>query len=78
MPPRKLRWPAMIEHSPSKPAYRIKELVQRSPVGRSTIFDAISRGELRARKLGRATIVLSEDFDTWLRSLPEVKSSRGA
>jgi excisionase family DNA binding protein len=43
-----------------KLAYSIGELAAYGPVGRSTIYNAIAAGRLRARKIGRRTIVLDE------------------
>jgi hypothetical protein len=37
---------------------------------RTRIFGAIKRGELRARKDGRATLIEHEELCRWIRSLP--------
>jgi hypothetical protein len=34
------------------------------------IYDAIRRSELKARKMGRRTIILRADLEHWLDSLP--------
>jgi hypothetical protein len=34
------------------------------------IFKAIKEGKLKARKAGRRTFILPEDYETFLRSLP--------
>jgi excisionase family DNA binding protein len=57
--------------------------VDRGPMGRSveaaavhagcsrtTIYEAIKSGALRARKLGSRTIIVDEDLRNWLQSLP--------
>ena len=57
----------------SKTAYRIKELAKDGPFGRSKLYVLIRQGKLRAKKLGRATIVLDEDWRECLKNLPELK-----
>lgn len=39
----------------------------------STIFVAIRRGRLNARKAGRRTVVLTEDLEQFLMQLPRVR-----
>jgi hypothetical protein len=51
-------------------AYRIPEVCELSGLGRTSIYSAIKAGHLVARKFGRATIVLAQDFETFLRNLP--------
>lgn len=40
--------------------------------GRTKIFEAIAEGKLKARKLGRKTLILDDDLRAWLASLPLV------
>jgi hypothetical protein len=39
-------------------------------IGRTVAFDEIRSGRLIAHKRGRSTIILIEDADAWLQSLP--------
>lgn len=41
-------------------------------IGRTKIYEAISDGRLKARKLGKRTIILNDDLRTFLASLPVV------
>ncbi len=52
-------------------AYSINEVVELTGVSRSRLYELIAAGELRTRKLGRRTLVLSADLTQWLSSLPE-------
>jgi hypothetical protein len=42
--------------------------------GRTTIYQEIKAGRLRARKCGKRTIITEDDAEDWLRSLPVVAS----
>ena len=52
----------------------IVEAARRVGVGRSSIYEAINRGDLPIRKCGRRSLVLVEDLKSWISSLP---SSQG-
>lgn len=52
-------------------AYSINEVVELTGVSRSRIYQLVTSGELRTRKLGRRTLVLSVELTQWLSSLPE-------
>lgn len=51
-------------------AYRVSDLVAEGLICRSTIYNLIRRGELRAKKIGRATIVTAEDWEAMLDRAP--------
>lgn len=53
-------------------ALSIAKLCAYASVGRTTVFSEIKAGRLIAHKLGRSTIILIEDADAWLQSLPRV------
>ena len=56
----------------SKHAYSIDELAKKGPIRRSSIYNQIAAGTLRARKIGRRTIVLDEDWRAFLDSAPVI------
>ena len=51
---------------------RITTASQSADVSRSTIYRAISAGELEAVKLGTATAITVASFDRWIAGLPRV------
>jgi len=56
-------------------ALTVQEAATESRSGTSKIYEELRDGKLKARKFGRRTIILREDFEAWLRSLAEYKSS---
>jgi hypothetical protein len=51
-------------------AHSVEGVLKIVPCGRTTVFAAISSGALKARKIGRRTIILDEDLRSWLMALP--------
>ena len=51
-------------------AISISEAVRLSGIGRSSIYQAIRRGELSIRKSGRRSLILTADLQRWLSELP--------
>ena len=49
-----------IQHDPPKIAYSIKEACRASSLGRTTIYNHISAGRLRAVRVGGRTIIPAE------------------
>jgi excisionase family DNA binding protein len=54
-------------------AHTIAEACTRSGIGRTAIYALINNGQLPARKRGRRTLILVEDLQRCLQSLPLVK-----
>ena len=64
--------------APERPlAYRINDLHNHAPWGRSKSYELVGSGRLPARKLDGATLVLAADLDYFLDSLDRVEV-RGA
>jgi excisionase family DNA binding protein len=53
-----------------KLTYRISEACELLSVGRTTLYSAIKRGDLKACKVGRRTLLTHEALTLWLNGLP--------
>ena len=51
-------------------ALTIQEAAKAASIGRSSLYEEIAKGRLQARKLGRRTLILTEDLSRWLSTLP--------
>jgi excisionase family DNA binding protein len=58
-----------------KIALTIREAILAAGVSRSSLYAAIGRGELTARKRGKRTLILATDLRGWLEGLPVMKSA---
>jgi excisionase family DNA binding protein len=61
-------------HDLQREALSIGEVCRVSGIGRTKIYEAISTGRLKARKLGKRTLVLRADLQAFLASLPVVRA----
>lgn len=52
----------------------VSEACRVAGIGRTKIYEAISDGRLKARKLGKRTLVLRGDLQAFLDNLPVVKA----
>jgi hypothetical protein len=54
-----------------KLAFHIDEATEAGAGSRSEVYEALRRGDLKAKKRGRRTIILREDLAAYLASLPD-------
>ena len=59
-------------------AYGVNDFAKAASIGRDKVYEAIRSGALEARKVGARTIILGEDGQRWLRSLPALRVGRPA
>lgn len=57
-------------------ALPIDEAARRVGVGRTSIYEAVNRGELPLRKAGRRSLILVADLEAWINSLPTASPSK--
>jgi excisionase family DNA binding protein len=57
-------------------AYSVEEACEAGRTGRTSIYEAINAGELRAVKRGRRTLILVSDLHQWLSGLPAIEPKR--
>jgi excisionase family DNA binding protein len=66
-----------INH-PSPITMTIADVTRRTGIGRTSIFDAIRHGRLRAIKAGARTLVKADDLAAFLDSLPDARKGKAA
>ena len=54
-------------------AYGIAQVCAALAIGRTSVYRLLSSKQLRSVKIGRRTIVLAQDLDRYLASLPAVE-----
>jgi len=58
--------------TPTMKAYPFPQFCRDHGIGRTKAYEEIAAGRLKARKVGVRTIILAEDAQAWLDSLPEL------
>ena len=61
-------------HEFQREGLSVSEACRVAGIGRTKIYEAISDGRLKARKLGKRTLVLRADLRAFLSSLPVVRA----
>jgi hypothetical protein len=64
-----------MQPDPNKIAFHINEAVDAGAGSRSEIYEALRRGDLKAKKRGRRTIILKDDLARYLASLPDYQTA---
>ena len=54
-------------------AYPVQEAAEKANSSRSEIYEALKRGDLRAKKNGRRTVILHDDLVAYLANLPDYR-----
>jgi hypothetical protein len=58
-------------------AMSLVEFCHRYGPGRTKAYEQIKLGRLRARKIGKRTIITEDDAEDWLQRLPTIASTSG-
>jgi excisionase family DNA binding protein len=59
-------------------AFTIAETSRRTGIGRTSLFEAIRQGRLKAVKAGARTLIRTEDLRAFLDSLPDARAGKAA
>lgn len=57
-------------------AMRVAEFVDRYAIGRTSVYEEIKAGRLKARKIGRRTVISEDDAEDWLSQLPTMGAAK--
>jgi excisionase family DNA binding protein len=58
----------------SRKAFAVREFCDQYGICRDTFYSEVKRGRLRALKVGKKTLVLKSDAESWAKSLPELRT----
>lgn len=59
-------------------AYPFSDFLKRYGIGRTKAYEEINSGRLKARKVGKRTLVTEADAQAWLDSLPAFRPGKAA
>jgi excisionase family DNA binding protein len=59
-------------------AIPVDEAARRAGIGRSSLYEAINRGELPLRKAGRRSLIRVDDLKAWIDALPTATPHKNA
>ncbi|MCR6671496.1 AlpA family transcriptional regulator [Devosia ginsengisoli] len=51
-------------------AYSVPDVLKMIGISRTTFYQLVKSGEIKVRKVGTRSIVLSKDLEAWVQQLP--------
>jgi excisionase family DNA binding protein len=57
-------------------ALSVEEFCRRYSIGRTKAYQELGAGRLRARKVGKRTLITEDDAEAWLSRLPALEAQR--
>src|SRR4051812_46285677 len=75
--PRVTLYADFIDVPPETLAVSISEACRIVGIGRSTLYEALARGEIEAAQAGRRTIIIVESLRRYLAALPRYRAGGG-
>jgi len=67
-----------MESNKSPRVYSVKDFLREFSISRAKFYEEIKRGKIRARKIGRKTVVAREDAEAWLSASPVLDTAHRA
>jgi excisionase family DNA binding protein len=64
-------------HTSSTTALSVVEVIGRLGLARDSVYKLINNGQLPAKKIGRRTVIVAADLETFLKDLPLI-GAKGA
>jgi hypothetical protein len=65
-----------LERRARQRAMSIAEFCEQYGPGRTSAYEEIKSGRLRARKIGKRTVITTDDAEEWLQNLPVIEVVR--
>lgn len=57
-------------------AYSVSDILRMVGISRTTFYQLVKSGGIKVRKVGKRSIILSEDLEAWLQHLPVLHEFR--
>jgi excisionase family DNA binding protein len=58
------------DHNTPPAAYTVERFCHAYGIGRTKLYDELKQRRLKARKVGKTTLILRSDAEAWAQSLP--------
>jgi excisionase family DNA binding protein len=63
-------------HTSSTTALSVGEVIGRLGLARDSVYKLINNGQLPAKKIGRRTVIVAADLESFLKGLPTIGAKR--